>query len=267
MPRTLVAAALLVGTAGSGAEPGLRAPGAEDPAAAEFVFTRLEYDSTGGMNEAYYYYEGRFWQRWETDFPQADNNFVFRLGQLTTMATLERPVTRRLADPDVFDFPFLYLCDVGWMLLDEEESDRLRSYLLKGGFLWIDDFWGRAEWDNLERNLARVLPESTWREIAVDDPIFSTVFEMSGLPQVPARDFAYLGHDPPEIHRYPAEPVTPASLRGYFDERGRLMVVASHNTDIGDGWEREAYGEWYFEKYSTVAYATGVNIIVHAMSH
>jgi hypothetical protein len=237
------------------------------PETAEFVFARVRYDSTGGMNEAYYYYEGRYWMRWETDYPQADENFLFRFRELTTTSAHPRPVTLRLTDPDLADFPFLYLCDVGWMDLDAAEVVALRDYLLRGGFLWMDDFWGWAEWANVERVFAQVLPEITWQDIPPGHPIYSMVFDLEELPQVPARDFAALGHDPPEIHRYPARNVTPAHLRGYFDEFGRLLVVATHNTDIGDGWEREAYGEWYFEKYSTVAYATGVNIIVYGLSH
>jgi len=219
------------------------------------------------MNEAYYYYEGRYWERWETDFPQADKNFLFRFAQLTTAHPHPKPITRRLMDPDLFDFPLLYMCDVGWMDLSEEEIARLRDYLLKGGFLWMDDFWGWAEWNNVERLFAQVLPERAWQDIPPDHEILDTVFELDALPQVPARDFASLGHDPPEIHRYPANRVTPANFRGIFDDSDRPMVIATHNTDLGDGWEREAYGDWYFEKYSTVAYAAGVNIVVYALSH
>ena len=230
-------------------------------------FTRVEYDSSGGMNEAYYYYDGRYWLRWQTDFPQADKNFLFRFEELTTAHPHPKPITRRLTDSDLFDFPLIYMCDVGWMDLSDEEVARLREYLLKGGFLWMDDFWGWAEWNNVERAFARVFPERTWQEIPAEHAILDTVFELDELPQVPARDFASLGHDPPEIHRYPADGITPANFRGIFDDSDRLMVVATHNTDLGDGWEREAYGDWYFEKYSTVAYAAGVNIVVYALSH
>ena len=263
----LVSALLSLGAA-RGRSPGHDRPATEIPAgSAAMSFARIEYDSTGGMNEAYYYYEGRVWQRWETDFPQADSNFLYRLEQLTTSQPHPKPITLRIEDEDLYDFPLLYMCDPGWMELDEPEIERLRDYLLKGGFLWIDDFWGLAEWKNVERVFSAVLPGRTWQEIPRGHPIFSNVYELDGVPQVPARDFAWLGHDPPEIHRYPVDSVTPAHMRGYFNDDGRLMVLATHNTDIGDGWEREAYGEWYFEKYSTVAYAIGVNIVVYALSH
>ena len=253
----------------SGEGPGsaFRSSPSVPPESASLSFARIEYSSVGGFNEAYYYYEGRYWQRWETDFPQADENFLFRLAQLTTSHPFPSPVTRRLTDDDLFAFPLIYMCDAGWMALSTAESARLRDYLLKGGFLWLDDFWGLAEWQNVEVAFRQVFPDRGWTDIPAEHPIFSTVYELDGLPQIPARDFAALGHDPPEIHRYPAYPVTPANFRGIFGDDGRLLVVATHNTDIGDGWEREGYGEWYFEKYSTVAYSMGVNIVVYALSH
>jgi hypothetical protein len=232
-----------------------------------FTFVRVEYDSTGGYGEAFYYYDGRYWLRWETDYPQGDENFLHRFSELTTTVPHLRSVTRRLTDADVFSFPFLYMCDVGWMKLSAEERALLAAYLHKGGFLWVDDFWGQAEWHNLEAIFEDVLPGVAWQDIPLDHPLLDTVSPLDEIPQVPSRDFAPLGHDPAWVHRYPAEPMTPSHLRGLFDDKGRLMVVATHNTDIGDGWEREAYGEWYFEKYSTVAYAMGVNIVVYALSH
>lgn len=234
-----------------------------------FNFVRVEYDSSGGPQEAYYFYEGRWWHRWQTDFPQADENFVFRFAEITATVTSPRSITRRLTSIDLFEFPFLYVCDVGWMELSDDEARGLREYLLRGGFIWFDDFWGAAEWRNLERNLARVLPELHWREIPGDHPILSTLFPLEGIPQVPARDFALQGmtHDPPWIHRSPAIGVDRPSFRGYFDDRDRLIAVATLNTDIGDGWEREGYGQWYFEKYSTVAYAAGANIVLHSLLH
>ena len=234
---------------------------------AAFSFVRVEYDSVGGYGESFYFYDGRYWLRWETDFPQADQNFLRRFDELTTVKPHLKPVTRRLSDADVFDFPFLYMCDAGWMALNLQEAKALREYLLKGGFLWVDDFWGWAEWENLDGIFDEIFPERAWQDIPSGHPLLNEVFPLTEPPQVPARDFAYLGHDPEWIHRYPAAPVTPVHLRGIFDDEGRLMVVATHNTDIGDGWEREAYGEEYFEKYSTVAYAMGVNIVVYALSH
>jgi hypothetical protein len=241
----------------------------ETSGSGEFVFARLRYDSIGGWGEAYYNYDGRTWERWETDYPQADENFTHRLTQLSAVVPQARGTTRRLTDPDVFDFPFLYICDPGYMRLSAEEKARLRQYLINGGFVWIDDFWGEGEWWNVEAIMSEVLPEYPWRELPGDHPLLHEVFDLNAAPQVPARDFAVQGWttDPPWIHRSPAKEMEPVHLRGYFDADGRLMAVATHNSDIGDGFEREAYGQWYFENYSTRAYMMGVNIVVYAMSH
>lgn len=235
----------------------------------EFIFARLRYDSVGGWGEAFYNYDGRTWERWETDYPQADENFAFRLRELSSVVPNVKGVTRRVTDEDLFEFPFLYMCDPGYMRLTDEEKERLRSYLLGGGFMWVDDFWGNAEWWNFEETMRDVLPEYHWREIPADHPILHNVFDLPGAPAVPARDFAVRGWktDPPWIHKEPTGLMSPVHFRGYFDERDRLMVVATHNTDTGDGWEREAYGQWYFENYSTKAYMIGVNVVVYALSH
>jgi len=239
-----------------------------NPERSAFSFVRVRYDSVGGYNEAFYDYDGRLWQRWETDHPQADENFAHRLEELTAIRTNPRSVTRRLTDPDLFSFPLLYLCDVGWMTLSRQEVEALREYLLRGGFLWADDFWGQGEWRNFEGIMRRVLPDVAWREIPPAHPILHTLFELDELPQIPARDFAEMGlrHDPAEYHRPPAIGLERASLRGFFDASGRLLAVATYNTDIGDGWEREAYGQWFFERYSTVAYAAGANIVLYALT-
>lgn len=239
---------------------------------AEFTFVRVSYESEGGWSEAFYDYDGRIWQRWETDYPEADRNFLIRLEELTTCAANPEPIVRKLTDDDLYRFPMLYMCDVGWMKLSPEEKRSLREYLLRGGFLWVDDFWGHAEWENLAANLADVLPEYKWQDIPPDHPIMNVVFPLQACPQVPAKDFAELKMqwDPPGIHRQPAggDPgVQQVNFRGIADKDGRLLVVATHNTDLGDGFEREGTEEWFFQTYSTKAYAMGINIVVYAMTH
>lgn len=241
----------------------------ESPTLEDFTFVRIEFDSVGGWGEAYYASRGRRRARWETDYPEADENFAYRLKQLTRLNPHAGAHKYRLNDPTLFDFPLVYMVDVGWMALWEAEKAQLRKYLLRGGLLWVDDFWGDGEWDNFERVMRNVIPESTWREIPGDHPIFHMVFDFDALPYIPARPFArrWKAGEPPGIHRYPQGDLTKPELRGYFDAHGRLMVVASHNTDLGDGWEREAYGQWYFENFSSKAYAMGVNIVMYAFTH
>ena len=138
------------------------------PKGAAFTFARVEYDSIGGYGESYYFYDGRYWLRWETDYPQAEHNFLHRFRELTTTDPYMDSVTLRLTDARIYDYPFVYMSDVGWMQLTPREITCLRNYLLKGGFVWIDDFWGVAEWQNLEEVFALVFPDRPWQEIPAE---------------------------------------------------------------------------------------------------
>ncbi len=237
-----------------------------------FTFVRAEYDSDGGIDESYYYYEGRIWQRWETDYPEAEENFLFRLQQVTTIACEPKPISMRLTHPELNRHPFIYMSDVGWQNLRSDEQKALRDYLTCGGFLWVDDFWGTPELDNFVYNMRQVFPDLNWRDIPKEHPIMNIVFPIEECPQIPAKVFARMGqsYDPPEAHRgrrRDVSDVNKVNFRGLFDENNRLMAVITHNSDVGDGWEREAEEEWYFEQYSIPAYAMGINIIVYALTH
>ncbi len=233
-----------------------------------FTPTRIEYGSVGGWGEAYYGYDGRVWERWETDFPQAEQNFAKRINQLTAVVAAASPLRRKLTAPNLGDSPFIFMLDVGYMRLTAPEKRALRDYLHNGGFLWVDDFWGDAEWASFERAMADVLPGKRWRVLPIEHPIFHTVFDIDEMPQIPARDFARFGTtEPPGIHRYPTGSLETPTIRAYTDDDDRLMVIATHNTDIADGWERESYGEWYFERFSTQSYRVGINVIAYALTH
>ncbi len=233
-------------------------------------FVRVIYDSEGGMGEAYYAYDGRLWARWETDFPEGDDNFVHRLAQLTRIDVNPRAASRMLTASDLGDFPMLYMSDVGYMVLSGEERAALRRYLLNGGFVWVDDFWGDAEWQQFARVMREVLPEREWQVLTPPNPIFDTVFQLDALPQIPALPFASptgSTAEPPGAHKLPTGSMEEAQARAWLDDNGRIMVLATHNTDVGDGWEREAYGEWYFETFSTKSYMVGTNVVVYALLH
>lgn len=243
--------------------------------AGQFTFVRAMYESSGGEGEAYYYFEGRLWNRWETDYPEADQNFLVRMAELTTIQVNPKPLAIGLADDKLLQYPFLYMCDPGWQSLTKPEVEGLRAFLNRGGFLWVDDFWGDGEWDNFELNMKEVFPELEWREIPSEHPILNMVFPLKECPQIPAKIFWDMGwtetYDNPNVHRYPSggiAGVENVNFRGLWDDKtGRLMAVASHNSDIGDGWEREAESSEYFEIFSTKSYAIGINIIVYAMTH
>ncbi|MGH8179126.1 MAG: DUF4159 domain-containing protein [Steroidobacter sp.] len=244
--------------------------GGAQPDLSKLNLVRAIYDSEGGMGEAYYAYDGRVWARWETDFPQGDDNFSHRLTQLTRINANPTAASRMLTAPDLGDFPLLYMSDPGYMVMSEEEKTAFRRYLAKGGFLWVDDFWGDAEWRQFAKVMRDVLPGREWTVLGPEHPIFHTVFDLDGLPQIPALPFASPGGstaETPNAHKYPAGSLDQPQMRAWTDDDGRLMVVATHNTDVGDGWEREAYGEWYFETFSTKSYMVGVNVVVYAMMH
>ncbi len=248
-----------------------RAP--KHPEPGTFTFVRVEYDSIGGYGESWYNYDGRTWRRWETDYPEAEENFLLRIGELSTIKVNPRPIALRLTDARLGDYPFIYMCDPGWMDLRKDEVAALRKYLLNGGFLWVDDFWGQAEWINLEQQMDRVFPELHWVDIPKSHAILHLVFPLDEPPQIPAKifwDSFGTTYDDPQGHREPVGGIAGVQqmhFKGLFAEDGRLLAVATHNCDVGDGWERETENEDYFKIFSTKAYALSINIITYALTH
>ncbi len=230
-----------------------------------FVFARGQYD------EIRYEWLG---QGWYTDYPDSDYNFMTRFDQLTS-AKIQRTrsgepehIVLRLEDPRLFEFPFLFMSDVGTIGMQPEAIENLRRYLLAGGFLWVDDFWGHEAWYHWERQIGRVLPPSDYPivDIPVSHPIFKALYVMHEMPQIPSIQFWNMsgGAGTSERDSETAQP----NFRGIFDEKGRLMVAMTHNTDIADGWEREGESREFFEKFSlTKAYPFGVNLMVYSMTH
>ncbi len=209
---------------------------------------------------------------WATDYPGADNNFSVRLAELTRVSVKfdqnRQPhhVVVRLDDPTLFRCPALFIENVERLRFTQAEVAGLRNYLLKGGFLWADDFWGTAAWHNWAREIARVLPPSEFPifDIPLSHPIMHTVYEVKDFLQVSAISFWYRsggqvserGFDSAEVH-----------YRGIQDSHGRLIVLATHNTDIADTWEREGESREYFNLFSPRGYAIGVNVVVYALTH
>jgi Domain of unknown function (DUF4159) len=212
-------------------------------------------------------------QGWSTDYPAADNNFSVRLAELTRVFVKKDEnrypthVVVELTDPLLLKCPILFMEDVGTMRLEEDEVKGLRDYMLKGGFVWVDDFWGTNAWSVWEHELRRVLPSTQYKmvDIPKDHPIMRTLYAVPEIPQVPSinswrrmpGETSERGYDSATVH-----------FRGIEDETGRLMVIMTHNTDIADTWERE--GEEpreYFHMFSPRGYAVGVNVVVYVMTH
>jgi hypothetical protein len=209
---------------------------------------------------------------WDTDFPGADNNFSVRLAELTTIhVRLDKTgqpdyVVVRLTDPLLSRCPFLHMEDAGVVRFSEEEVAALRAFLLKGGFLTVDDFWGTAAWDQFASEIGRVLPPGEYPivDIPLDHAIMHTLYDVKEVEQVSnIRFWAQTGGNVSE--RGPDSPHV--NFRGIADEKGRLMVVMTHNTDIPDTWEREGESQEYFDRFSPNGYAIGVNVVLYAMTH
>ena len=209
---------------------------------------------------------------WSTDYWDADLNFSTRLGELTKTTISRQPngdpnhLSVRIADPALFQCPILSATDVGTALFSDAEAQTLRAYLEKGGFLWVDDFWGPYAWDNWVSNISKVLPPGEYpiRDIAIDHPIRKMLFEFAELPQIPSINFwNQYGGQTSERFELSAEP----HFRGIADQQGRFMVVMTHNTDISDAWEREAADPRFFFSFSPQGYAVGLDVFLYAMTH
>ena len=224
-----------------------------------FTFARIQYDS---------HYNGRG-GGWATDFPDSDLNFSLRLQQLTSLKVNPDPVVLTLTDDRIFDYPFLYMIEPGRLFFSDEEVLALRRYCLRGGFLMVDDFWGDEEWENFYSQIKRVFPEREPQEVPLEHEIFHCVYDLKERPQVPAIGNAYRGGgriiswEP----RYGSD-TSVVHYKAIYDDADRIMVFICHNTDLGDGWEREGENQWYFEEFSVKkAYPLGINIVTYAMTH
>ena len=209
---------------------------------------------------------------WSTDYPDAELNFSIRLSELTKTRIHRggdgKPVhvTVRLTDDSLFNCPYLHMEDVGTMALSEAEVQKLREYLLKGGFLWVDDYWGDYAWDQWVEQIARVLPPSEFPivELPIGHPIWQSQFQLKELPQIPAiQSWRRIGYDTSERGE---ESRTP-HFRGIADKAGRVFVVMTHNTDISDAWEREGEDPRYFYQFSPKGYGVGIDVMLYAMTH
>jgi hypothetical protein len=210
---------------------------------------------------------------WLTDYPDADLNLSTRFGELTKASISVRPrsgepnhVIVPLTDPLLFRCPFIMMFEVGNLFLDETEAAVLRDYLLKGGFLWVDDFWGSYAWDVWETQIRKVFPSGPYpiEDLPLDHMIFHQVFQVSKIPQIPSiNHWLGTGGDTSERGADSRQP----HVRGITDEQGRLMVLITHNTDFGDSWEREGVSHEYFLTFSVDGYAFGVNALVYSMTH
>jgi hypothetical protein len=230
-----------------------------------FTFVRIRYNSGYGYGGGPGGRGGYGGGNWAIDYPDSDLNFSYRLHQLTSLEVNPDGIIVDLTDPELFNYPFIYMLECGRLVFSEEEVKILRRYLLNGGFLMVDDFWGDVEWANFYREIKRVFPDREPTELPIDHPIFHCVFDLKAKPQIPSINHAMRGLTYEPEHGGDCQTV---HFRGLFDDKGRMMAIICHNTDLGDGWEREGENEWFFHEFSEKkAYPMGINIVFYAMTH
>jgi hypothetical protein len=232
-----------------------------DPAFEEDVFTfaRLRFGEEGGYG---------YGRTWNDDTPNADYMASFRLFQTTSLKVRPGLHFIDITTKDLADYPFVYVAAAGQMVLSDDEAAALRDYLLNGGFLMADDFWGDQQWEHFYEQLKQIFPNRTPELMSLTNSIFHTVFDFKKQPQIPSvgefvsgrrsydegYPFERMGHDP---HYY-----------GVYDDKRRLMMLICHNNHYGDGWEHEGDDETYFDLFSEpMGYPMLINILAYTMSH
>jgi hypothetical protein len=208
---------------------------------------------------------------WYVDYPRADENLSLRLSQLTnlplTIVGEGDPVHQvvQLTDAELFQCPFVMMTEPGGADLNEIEAGLLRTYLMKGGFLWADDFWGSRAWERWSSQMAKVLPPDEYPivDVPLDHPMFHTMFDVKEIPQIPNVGLWVTEHRTSERGDDSAE----AHARAIVDKKGRVMVFMTFNTDFGDAFEREAESPDYFQRFSVPAYEIAADVLLYALTH
>jgi len=229
----------------------------------DFTFCRLAYrnayDGDGGG--------------WGVDYPRADQNLSIRLSELTkapvNMDENHDPhfYVLQATDPELFDCPFVMMSEPGTTGFEDEEAKALRQYMLKGGFLWADDFWGEYAWAHWEREVRKIFPERDQFpiiDVPMEHSMFHTLFDSKKLPQIPS--IGFWGGPGGSTSERGADSATPHG-RAILDPKGRVMFFMTHNTDFGDAYEREGDMPAYFYTFSVDGYAIGIDVVLYAMTH
>jgi hypothetical protein len=227
---------------------------------AEWAFARLMFPP-GPLNG----YAGRDldWHTgislWSQDFPRADRHFSLAVRRLTRLDVRSVEQVVNLDEGDEFDWPWLYAVQVGEWGLTDRQGEALREFVLRGGFFFADDFHGLDEWREFESRIRRAFPGREIRDIPDGDAIFHVVYDLDDRFQVPGRAHLALGYKNGPTGQG-------AHWRGIYDDKGRVMVAITYNSDIGDAWEY-ADDAWYPARFADLAIRVGVNSIVYSMTH
>jgi hypothetical protein len=229
---------------------------------AEWVFARLMFPP-GPLDGYYPRFQGDYrhgLSLWTQDYPRADRHLARAMRRLTRIDVRSAEQVVSLDDDDVYNWPWIYAVQVGEWGLTEKEGAKLRDYLQRGGFFMADDVHGDAEWGEFAKRIHYAFPDRDIVELADDDPYFHVVFDITDRPQVPGAAHLALGC------KNCNDGGRGAHWRAIKDDKGRIVVAVSHNSDLGDAWEF-ADSPYYPEKESALAIRIAVNDVVYAMTH
>ncbi len=220
----------------------------------EFQFVRLVYSANRYCDDRW----GRS-QWWKTDHPAAELHLLKGISRLTRVAAAELGRILSPLDDSIYDYPWIYAVEVGYWHLSDPEAARIREYLLRGGFLMVDDFHGSCEWSIFVRSMQRVFPDRPIVDIPENDEAFHVIYDLDHRIQIPSAQIIYWGRT------WEKDGFTP-HWRGIYDDDGRLMVAINFNMDIGDAWEHADLPA-YPENMTALAYRFGINYLIYAMTH
>jgi hypothetical protein len=234
---------------------------------AEFSWSRLEY--TSGMGEGGYggfgggYGRGGFGRAtWSRDYPKADRQFLIALNRLTRIEGRSSEQVVSVDSDELFNYPFMYAVQVQTWTFTDDEAKRLREYMLKGGFLMVDDFHGTDDWEGFMEGLRQIFPDAQrWPvvDLTDKDEIFHVLYDMDDRFQVPGEQYVNSGRT------YEKDGYV-AKWRGVRDDDGRVMLAICHNMHLGDAWEW-ADDPAYPEQFASMAFRVGLNYVMYSMTH
>jgi hypothetical protein len=199
------------------------------------------------------------------DWPDAEGHFTSGVRRLTKIDTGE-PVHFRLTDPQLYEHPWIYATQVGWWDISDDEVRCLRDYLLRGGFIIVDDFYGADQWSTFRSTMERALPSRPIVDVPDADPMMHVLYDIYEKDRTFIPGSRHLRRDAGGRLVIEQPPGTEPAWRAIYDDRGRVMVAVSYNMDVADAWEFADRAE-YPEQKTTLAYQYGINSIIYAMTH
>ena len=230
-----------------------------DEPMAELHMARVIYRTYGGAGS-----RGFIQPWWAIDYPFAEEHFFDALRRLTNMSVSDDSVHLELSDDRIFRFPFLFLQQPGqgnWRPTNDE-AENLREYLLRGGFMLVDDFHGPYDWQVFQAAIQKVLPDRQIIDIPQDDPFMHVFYDLEQGTPIPGERHLRMSRSGQVV----AQMEGPSRWRGIYNDDGNLMVAINFNMDMGDAWEH-ADDPYYPNPMTATAYRLGVNYVIYAMTH